>query len=38
MSEHIPVFCATDENYAPFASIMMKSVLMHTDSVIDFYI
>ncbi len=38
MSNHIPVFCATDENYAPFASIMMKSVLMHTDSFIDFYI
>lgn len=38
MSNHIPVFCATDENYAPFASLMMKSVLMHTDSFIDFYI
>ena len=38
MSNHIPVFCATDENYAPFASLMMKSVLMHTNSFIDFYI
>lgn len=38
MSEHIPVFCATDENYAPFASLTMRSVLMHTQSFIDFYI
>ena len=38
MSEHISIFCATDENYAPFASIMMKSILMHTDSFVDFYI
>lgn len=38
MSEHIPIFCATDENYAPFTSIMMKSVLMHTDSFVDFYV
>ena len=38
MSEHIPIFCATDENYAPFASLMMKSVLIHTSSFIDFYI
>ena len=33
MSEHIPVFCATDENYAPFAAIMMN-----TSSFIDFYV
>ena len=38
MKEHIPVFCATDENYAPFASIMMKSLLSHTKSFIDFYV
>ena len=38
MFEHIPVFCATDENYAPFASLTMRSVLMHTQSFIDFYI
>ena len=38
MFEHIPIFCATDENYAPFTSIMMISVLLHTDSFIDFYI
>ena len=38
MSNRIPIFCATDENYAPFASLMMKSVLMHTESFIDFYI
>ena len=38
MTEHIPIFCATDENYAPFTSLMMKSMLMHTNSFIDFYI
>ncbi len=38
MNEKIPLICATDENYAPFASIMMKSVLMHTKSFIDFYV
>ena len=36
--EIIPIFLATDENYAPFASIMMKSVLMHTNSFVDFYV
>lgn len=35
---HIPIFCASDENYAPFMTIMMRSVLMHTKSFIDFYI
>ena len=34
----IPVFLATDEKYAPIASVMMKSVLMHTESFIDFYV
>ncbi|MDY6407688.1 MAG: glycosyltransferase family 8 protein [Pseudomonadota bacterium] len=38
MELHIPIFCATDENYAPFASMMMKSVLMHTHSFVDFYV
>ena len=36
--ETIPVFIATDENYAPFASIMMKSLLTYTDADVDFYI
>ncbi|MDY6407689.1 MAG: glycosyltransferase family 8 protein [Pseudomonadota bacterium] len=38
MSKSIPIFCATDENYAPFTSMMMKSMLMHTKSFVDFYI
>ena len=38
MDNVIHIVCATDENYAPFASIMMKSVLMHTKSFINFYI
>ena len=38
MAESIPIFCATDENYAPFAALMMKSVLMHTKSFVDFYV
>ncbi len=38
MSEHIPIFCATDENYAPFTSMMMKSLLAHTKSFVDFYV
>ena len=38
MDNNIHIVCATDENYAPFASIMMKSVLMHTNSFIDFYV
>lgn len=36
--KHIPVFCATDDNYAAFASVMMVSVLTHTKSFIDFYV
>ena len=38
MSEHIPIFCATDENYAPFASLMIRSLLSYTKSFVDFYI
>lgn len=38
MSNPIHVVCATDENYAPFASIMMKSVLEHTSSFVNFYV
>ena len=35
---HIPVFLASDDNYAPFAATMMYSVLEHTDAFIDFYV
>ena len=38
MGNTIHIVCATDENYAPFASIMMKSVLRHTRSFVNFYI
>lgn len=38
MSRSIHIVCATDENYAPFASIMMKSVLEHTSSFANFYV
>ena len=38
MKKHIPIFCATDENFATFASLMMKSLLMHTNSFIEFYV
>ena len=38
MSNSIHIVCATDENYAPFASIMMKSVLEHTSSFVNFYV
>ena len=38
MSNPIHIVCATDENYAPFASIMMKSVLEHTSSFVNFYV
>ena len=38
MSNQIHIVCATDENYAPFASIMMKSVLEHTSSFVNFYV
>lgn len=34
----IPIFLASDDNYAPFAATMMFSVLENTQAVIDFYI
>ena len=38
MTEMIHIFCAADENYAPFASLMMKSVLKHTQSSVYFHV
>lgn len=34
----IPVFLAADENYAPFASLLMKSVLNNTSSFVCFVV
>jgi len=34
----IPIFLSTDETYAPYAAIMMRSVLQHTRSSIHFHI
>ena len=38
MSENIPVFLASDNNYAPFIATTMASVCYNTKSFIDFYI
>ena len=35
---NIPVFLASDENYAPFLCTTMYSILENTKSNIDFYI
>lgn len=34
----IPIFLASDDNYAPFAATMMFSVLENTQAAIDFYV
>ncbi len=34
----IPVFLASDNNYAPFTATTMASILMHTNEFIEFYI
>ena len=34
----IPIFLATDEGYAPYAAIMMYTVLQHTRSPVRFYV
>lgn len=34
----IPIFLASDENYAPYLCTTMFSILMHTTSQIDFYV
>ena len=36
--EKIPVFLASDENYAPFCATTILSILDHTESFVDFYI
>lgn len=38
MHSSIPVFLACDDNYAPFLCTTMYSMLMHTNSDIDFYV
>ena len=35
---HIPIFLASDDNYAKFLNISMLSILYNTNSFIDFYI
>ncbi len=34
----IPVFLASDENYAPFLAVVMYSILLNTESFVEFYI
>ena len=34
----IPVFLASDENYAPFLAVVMYSILVNTKSFVEFYI
>ncbi len=34
----IPIFLASDDNYAPFLCTTMYSILLHTQSQIDFYV
>ena len=36
--EHIPVFFAADNNYAPYVAVTMASVLKNTNHFINFYI
>lgn len=38
MAKTVSVVCASDDNYAPFMSVMMKSVMMHTDSRVVFFV
>ena len=35
---NIPIFLASDENYAPFLCTTLYSILEHTKSFIDFYV
>ena len=34
----IPVFMASDENFAPFVAITMASILKNTSSFVEFYV
>ena len=36
--ERIPLFLSADNNYAPFVATTIASVLMHTNSPVDFYV
>lgn len=38
MSEHIPVFLASDNFYAPFIATTIVSIMKHTKSFVNFYI
>ncbi len=38
IERHIPIFLASDDNYAPFVATTMYSVLENTSSYIDFYV
>ena len=35
---NIPIFLASDENYAPFLCTTLFSILKHTESFIEFYV
>ncbi|MBQ7536826.1 MAG: glycosyltransferase family 8 protein [Rickettsiales bacterium] len=37
-NQHIPVFLAADDNYAPFVATTMASILKNTKSHVDFYV
>ena len=36
--QHIPIFLASDDNYAPFVATTIYSILEHTSSFVDFYV
>ena len=38
INEHIPVFVASDDGYAPYVATTMVSILKHTKSFIDYYV
>ena len=38
INEHIPIFVASDDNYAPYVATTMVSILKNTKSFIDYYI
>ena len=37
-NQHIPVFLAADDNYAPYVATTMASILKNTKSHVDFYV
>jgi lipopolysaccharide biosynthesis glycosyltransferase len=38
MSTHIPIFLASDDNYAPFVAVTIASICYTTQSYVDFYV